>query len=641
MKRVKRIGRTGFRGVTVRERYGAIPLVGVAAGGLLFGSIAGGFVDASAASLPKDVPGDITSLINQPIASVVAPNGDGNPFGIAMVPLTLGKMVKGDILVADFGNSAGSLPGGTSILQINPHTGQTTVFYSGVPVAGPVGLAINPVNDAVWVGDYGSAQDGTAANDLVITASGALLDNFNDSSTSDAASFLGVWGQGVSQAAGEVSFYFGNAGNATTGAGGGDVWRIDPHPTGPKNGQPLNSTYVQIAAGQAQTSAGGNAASAAGPQGLIYDSATGNMYETNDASNAIYAIPNAATATGPQTPQLIYQGPALASPENIAVDPVNGDLLIVNAGNNNLVEITPAGQVVASVDLAPGQPVGALFGLAAGKAPDGSLVVYYTNIDTNTLDELVASSHIGYRLVASDGGVFTFGHASYQGSLGGTQLNRPVVGMATTPDGQGYWQTAADGGVFAFGDATFQGSQGATHLNAPVVGMAATPNGQGYWLAAADGGVFAFGAAMYHGSEGGAHLNASVVGIATTPDGQGYWLATSDGGVFTFGDATFYGSEGSTHLNAPVVGIATTPDGQGYWLATSDGGVFAFGDATFFGSEGGSQLNAPAVGITVTTDGQGYWLAASDGGVFAFGDATFNGSEGGVSLNAPVVGATN
>jgi len=49
------------------------------------------------------------------------------------------------------------------------------------------------------------------------------------------------------------------------------------------------------------------------------------------------------------------------------------------------------------------------------------------------------------------------------------------VGMAATTDGKGYWLVASDGGVFAFGDATYDGSMGGTHLNAPVVGIAAYP----------------------------------------------------------------------------------------------------------------------------------------------------------------------
>jgi hypothetical protein len=34
----------------------------------------------------------------------------------------------------------------------------------------------------------------------------------------------------------------------------------------------------------------------------------------------------------------------------------------------------------------------------------------------------------------------------------------PVVGMAATGDGGGYWMVASDGGIFSFGDGTFHGS---------------------------------------------------------------------------------------------------------------------------------------------------------------------------------------
>ena len=247
-------------------------------------------------------------------------------------------------------------------------------------------------------------------------------------------------------------------------------------------------------------------------------------------------------------------------------------------------------------------------------------------------------SATGYWLVASDGGVFTYGDAGFYGSPGGTTLNKPVVGMAVTPDGMGYWLVASDGGVFTYGDAGFYGSPGGTTLNKPVVGMAVTPDGQGYWLVASDGGVFTYGDAGFYGSPGGAILNKPVVGMAVTPDGRGYWLVASDGGVFTYGDAGFYGSPGGAILNKPVVGMAVTPDGRGYWLVASDGGVFTYGDAGFYGSPGGAILNKPVVGMAVTPDGQGYWLVASDGGVFTYGDAGFYGSPGGAILNKPVVG---
>jgi hypothetical protein len=86
--------------------------------------------------------------------------------------------------------------------------------------------------------------------------------------------------------------------------------------------------------------------------------------------------------------------------------------------------------------------------------------------------------------------------------------------MAAAPDGMGYWLVASDGGVFGFGDAEYDGSMGGIRLNAPLVGMADTPDGRGYWLAAADGGVFSFGNAPFEGSMGGTSTNAAVVGIA-------------------------------------------------------------------------------------------------------------------------------
>ena len=267
--------------------------------------------------------------------------------------------------------------------------------------------------------------------------------------------------------------------------------------------------------------------------------------------------------------------------------------------------------------------------------------VGYATYGSSNLQTLILSAPIvrpGYDEVAADGGIFNHGGAGFYGSLGSLTLNKPIVGMAVTPDGGGYWLVASDGGIFAKGDAGFYGSLGSLTLNKPIVGMAPTPDGQGYWLVASDGGIFAKGDAGFYGSLGSLTLNKPIVGMAPTPDGQGYWLVASDGGIFAKGDAGFYGSLGSLTLNKPIVGMAPTPDGQGYWLVASDGGIFAKGDAGFYGSLGSLTLNKPIVGMAPTPDGQGYWLVASDGGIFAKGDAAFLGSEGGTVLNKPVVG---
>ena len=110
--------------------------------------------------------------------------------------------------------------------------------------------------------------------------------------------------------------------------------------------------------------------------------------------------------------------------------------------------------------------------------------------------------------------------------MGRAHLNAPIVGIAAAPTGGGYWLVASDGGVFAFGDATFYGSMGGAHLNAPIVGIAAAPNGGGYWLVASDGGVFGFGDAAYRGSMGSRPGTARMVGLyrkrrrERVPDGQ-------------------------------------------------------------------------------------------------------------------------
>ncbi|HVW31794.1 MAG TPA: hypothetical protein VHL53_04580 [Acidimicrobiia bacterium] len=244
----------------------------------------------------------------------------------------------------------------------------------------------------------------------------------------------------------------------------------------------------------------------------------------------------------------------------------------------------------------------------------------------------------GYWFVAADGGIFSYGDATFEGSTGAMKLNQPIVGMAPTPTGNGYWFVAADGGIFSFGDASFFGSTGKMKLNRPIVGMAATPTGRGYWFVASDGGIFSYGDAAFYGSTGAIHLAKPIVAMAATPSGRGYWFVASDGGVFNYGDAPFFGSAAGAGLRAPIVSMASTPSGRGYYLAAADGTVHAFGDAVFKGSMGGKVLKSPITGITMTATGAGYWLVAADGGVFSFGDAPFYGSTGALRLNRAIVG---
>ena len=98
------------------------------------------------------------------------------------------------------------------------------------------------------------------------------------------------------------------------------------------------------------------------------------------------------------------------------------------------------------------------------------------------------------------------------GLHGRQTLNKPVVGIAVTPTTRATTWWPSDGGVFTFGDAHFQGSMGGKAAQ-QAGGRRGRGYGYGRLLAdgAADGGIFAFDA-PFLGSTGAMHLNASIVG---------------------------------------------------------------------------------------------------------------------------------
>ena len=132
-----------------------------------------------------------------------------------------------------------------------------------------------------------------------------------------------------------------------------------------------------------------------------------------------------------------------------------------------------------------------------------------------------------------------------------------------TPPGRGYWLVASDGGVFSFGDAAFHGGTGGQHLNRPIVGMAAdaTVGATGWWPRTE--GCSPSGTPPSTGAPVASTSTSPSWAWPPTPPGRGYWLVASDGGVFSFGDAAFHGGTGGQHLNRPIVGMAATPDGLG------------------------------------------------------------------------------
>jgi hypothetical protein len=266
----------------------------------------------------------------------------------------------------------------------------------------------------------------------------------------------------------------------------------------------------------------------------------------------------------------------------------------------------------------------------------------YTNQAFDVSGQANPTGSNGYRMVAGDGGIFTFGARNFHGSTGDMTLNKPIVGGATdTSDYEGYWIVASDGGVFTF-SAPFFGSLGDKNITSPAVEIEPHPTGKGYWIVQADGTVTPYGESKHFGDMKGKSLNKPIIGMSVSTTGMGYWLIAEDGGIFNFGDAEFFGSMGDKKLNAPVIDLAPAVDNQGYYLLGRDGGVFTFGSADFKGSTGNMTLNAPVVAMLVNPAGSGYWLAATDGGIFTFGAGVdFLGSMGGTKLNSPVLDLIN
>ena len=190
--------------------------------------------------------------------------------------------------------------------------------------------------------------------------------------------------------------------------------------------------------------------------------------------------------------------------------------------------------------------------------------------------------HKGWYAVSNTGAVYNGGSAQYKGGMNnGTngqviKYNGRIVGIYPTSN-SGYYILASDGGVFSFGDAVFHNSMGGQKLNAPIVNMAVTSDGGGYWEVASDGGVFAFGNAQFKGSMGGQKLNQPMAGIVATSN-TGYFTYAKDGGVFSYGDSTYNGSLPGNGLSVNDVVSASATNG-GYFIAESNGNVYGFGNA--------------------------------------------------------------
>lgn len=327
------------------------------------------------------------------IGSTVPANGDVNPYGVAVVRHSTGRLVRGDTLVSNF-NAASNLQGtGTTIVELAPG-GALTLFAQldaqHLPGACPGGvglttaLAVLP-QGWVIVGSLPTA-DGSAATAqagclIVLNAWGHAVETFSGGPIN------GPWDMTAVSGDNSATLFVTNVLNGTVKANGrvvnkGTVLRIGLSLPDDEEGAPRITSETIVGSGFAERT--DPAALVIGPTGVGLG-ANGTLYVADSLSNRIAAIPDALTRDHTAfTGHDVSSGGAINDPLGLAIAP-GGDILTVNGNDGNIVETTPSGSQIAVKTLDSAFGAGTLFGLAI--APGGSGVIFVDD-GFNTLNLL-------------------------------------------------------------------------------------------------------------------------------------------------------------------------------------------------------------------------------------------------------------
>ena len=332
----------------------------------------------------------------QTIASTVPKNGDVNPYGVAVVPVSSGGLTAGDVLVSNFNGHRNLQGTGTTITDVSP-TGGVTLFASldpnKLPGPCPGGLGLTTALVALrsgWVivgslptknGSSASMQAGCL---IVLNSSGKPVE------TISGPPINGPWDMTALDEGSSAKLFVSNVLNGTVAASpsvvdGGTIVRIDL--SIPAVAAPSITSETTVGTGFAERT--DPASLVVGPTGLGLDG-DGTLFVADSASNRIASIGGALTRTTAVGGTTVSSGGALNDPLGLAMAP-NGDILSANGGDGNLVETTPAGGQVAikMLDDSPAPPGangnGTLFGLAVVPGGGG---VYFVDDGTNTLNLL-------------------------------------------------------------------------------------------------------------------------------------------------------------------------------------------------------------------------------------------------------------
>jgi len=318
-------------------------------------------------------------------------SGDQNPYGVAVVPRTTGKLVRGDVLVSNFNNSRNQQGTGSSIVQVSP-SGRAQVFAvvpqpTATPAVGLTTALVTLVNGDVIVGSLpapGGISSAAAAGALTI-----LNSNGHVVRVLTGADINGPWDMTATYEGKNIVLFVTNVLNGTVAAGGkvvdrGTVIRI---------ALKFHNGSVSVLSNQVIATGFGEHtdpnALIVGPTGVSLGQGD-ILYVADSNGNRIAAIPDALSRAtvldgGGKT---VTSGGALSDPLGLAIAP-NGDVISANGGNGNIVETTPGGGRAAVKTLVP-NGAGDLFGIAI--APGGAGVYFVNDIGTgagaNSLDVL-------------------------------------------------------------------------------------------------------------------------------------------------------------------------------------------------------------------------------------------------------------
>lgn len=337
---------------------------------------------APVAPAPPGGTGYLASLTQACLVASTKPaNGDLNPYGVAVVPRTVGSLVAGDVLVSNFNNSHNLQGTGSTIVEISP-AGSAKLFAHIAPAGVHIGLTTALAvfrNGDVVVGSLpttnGMPATATAGDLFVLNSTGQLIE------TIKGANVNGPWDLASYDGGGFGVLFVANVLNGTVAAGGkvvnkGDVVRFVLDLT--KN-PPAVVQQVVIAGGLAEKT--DPSALVIGPTGLAMG-ANGTVYVADTFHSYIRAIPDGLFAGPSNSPgTVISHGSFLVGPLGLTIAP-NGNLISVNAGNAQMVESTVKGAQPEWPTVDSGG-AGVLFGLAVQPGGKG---IYFVNDGNNTLE---------------------------------------------------------------------------------------------------------------------------------------------------------------------------------------------------------------------------------------------------------------